>query len=268
MSDEAPPVQRLIADLCLREDGAETLADFDALCTRYGVSPEDAAALREAGAGRLAIYRALVRNNLRAVAAQMMPRTRARLGEAFDRTIARFLEEVAPRIHYFRDVPHELLAWATPRWRADASVPAWTADLAAWELARYAVSAAHRSPDRGEPAELAIDRGVLFDDATRLLHVDWAVHLLADDADDRAAPDARASDLAVYRDAAHAVRTLELSPLAAALVRRLMNKETLGDATRGACAEVGLEPTPETLASIARLLADLGERGLLLGGAP
>ena len=44
--------------------------------------------------------------------------------------------------------------------------------------------------------------------------------------------------------------------------------EALGDATRAACDDAGYAPTPDVLASIATLLADLGERGLLLGGAP
>jgi hypothetical protein len=268
---ETPPLQRLLADVCLHEDGGERLANFDALCTQYGVDPEDVAALA-GDAARLGIYRRLVLNNLRGVVFQMMPRTRARLGEAFERTLARFLEEVGPRTHYLRDVPHELLEWAAPRWKADASIPAWATDLAAWELVEYAASAAARRSDRGAPDELAIDRGVLFDDATRMLHVDWAVHLLPavvpDEAGELAMPEARATDLAVYRDAEHAVRVLELSPLAAALVHRLMAGETLGDATRAACADTSLEPTADALASIARLLADFAERGLLLGGAP
>lgn len=257
---DAPPLQRLIADTCLREDGEARLAEFAALADEHGVAPEDAAALAGA-APRLAIYRRLVQGNLRSVARQMMPRTSALLGDVFERTVDRFLEEVGPRTHYLRDVPHELFAWAAPRWREDARVPAWAADLAAWELAHFAVSAAPRRAAIA-PTELALDRGVLIDDATELLRLDWAVHAEGD------APERRAVELAVYRDAEHAIRVLELTPLAAALVRRLVAKEALGDATRAACDDAGYAPTPDVLASIATLLADLGERGLLLGGAP
>jgi hypothetical protein len=243
-------LQRLIADACLQPNGEERLVrDFDAFCKEHGVDPRDAAALKDT-APRLAIYRRLVRNNVFDVCAKMMPRAAERLDIEFQASVDRFLEAIGPRTHYLRDVPHELFTHQSASW------PPVLRDLAAWELAEYAVSAAPKRRDRGAPADLALDRPVLFDEAVRVLDLDHAVH--ADE-------EKKKVSLLVYRDAEHAVRTLELTPLAAALVRRLISGETLGTATKGACADMSIALDDEVLGSIARLLADLADRGALLG---
>jgi hypothetical protein len=243
-------LQRLIADACLDADGEERLVgDFDAFCKEHGIDPSDAEALKNT-APRLAIYRRLVRNNMRDVCEKMMPRAAERLGDAFQESIDRFLETVGPRTHYLRDVPHELFEHASPAWPADVR------DLAAWELAEYAVAAAPKRRDRGAPADLALDRPVMLDDAIRLLDLEHAVH------EDGAK---KKVHLLVYRDAEHAVRALDLTPLAAALTRRLLEGLTLGDAAKTACADVSIALDDEVLASMARLLADFAERGALLG---
>jgi len=70
--------------------------------------------------------------------------------------------------------------------------------------------------------------------------------------------------LLAYRDASHDVCWLELPPLAAAVIERIARGEALGAAVRGACAEQGVEPGA-VLPDVARLLADLAERGVVLG---
>lgn len=208
------------------------------------------------GDPRLTIYRRLVRGNLETVLEQMMPLTKALVGDAWETTFARFLEDVGPHTHYLRDVPHELLAFAAPLWKKDARVPAHAADLGAWELAHFAVSAAPKR-EHAPPGDLALDRAVLFDDAIRLLELDWSVH------EDPIVE--RRVHLLLFRDRDHAIRALELSPLAYALVSRLLGGETLGDATKAAALEIGAALDGDVLGSIAQLLADFGERGVLLG---
>ena len=66
------------------------------------------------------------------------------------------------------------------------------------------------------------------------------------------------------RDGEHDVRYLELSPLAAALLERLLVGESLKFSLISACATTGSEPAL-ALASTATLLADLAARGALLG---
>jgi hypothetical protein len=88
------------------------------------------------------------------------------------------------------------------------------------------------------------------------------VHELADANSEP--PARRDVQLLAYRDAEHAVRWLELTPLAASIVRRLLEGEILGAAVAGACGDHGTSPAAVGT-NVARLLADLGERGVLLG---
>jgi hypothetical protein len=270
-------LERAIADACLGEGAGEAMADdLRGFLEARGVAPEDVEAILEAPP-RLSVYRSLVRNGLGAVVARMLPRTRARMNAAcngrFDADVARFLDEVGPRTHYLRDVPAELLAWAGPRWRADPTVPPYLPDLAAHEIACFAVAAAAGPRRAPEAAEIALDRAIAFEDSARLLRYGWAVHELRESEGDGRnadqgqsdAPARREVQLLAYRDADHTVRWLELTPLAASIVERLMSGETLGDAIVGACAEHHTAPAAVT-ADVARLLSDLGARGVLLGG--
>jgi hypothetical protein len=233
-----------------------------------------------AGPPRLAVYRSLVRNGLSGVVLRMLPRTRARMNAAcpalagqaagrFDADFACFVEEVGPRTHYLRDVPAELFAWAEASWRSDPAVPAYLPDLAAFELASFAVSASAPSPglaEAGPPGagEVALDRPLAFGPSVRRLDFGWAVHELPADEDSFAAPQQRPVRLLAYRDASHAVRWLELTPLAAAITDQLLSGVPLGPAVQAACADADVSPQSVT-AEVARLLADLAARGVLLG---
>jgi hypothetical protein len=56
---------------------------------------------------------------------------------------------------------------------------------------------------------------------------------------------------------------LELTPLAATIVERLFAGDTLGESIVCACASENARADP---VEIAKLLSDLGGRGILLGG--
>jgi hypothetical protein len=262
-------VHEMIADACLRARSAEELTtNLRDFLEKHDLDPEDVAAILEAPP-RLPLYRRLIRNNLEGVTFKMMPRTRARLNAlangAFDASFTAFLDEEAPRTHYLRDVPAEFLAWVTPRWKARADLPRYAADLAAHELVEFAIAAAHVPPEPPPLAEVTLDRALVFAEAVRLMRYDFAVHALAAEADDTREPEARRTTLLVYRDAEHAVRFLDLSPLAASIVERLLAGETLGAALPPACAEHKAAVSEAVLTDVARILADLGERGVLLG---
>jgi len=268
MTDADAALQRAIADACLGERAGELLAgELRAFLESHGVAAEDVEALLAAPA-RLQVYRSLVRNGLGSVVVRMLPRTRARLEAAcpgcFAADLAAFAQDPGPRTHYLRDVPGEFLAWVAPRWRSDAAVPAWLVDFATFELTAFAVatSAPARIPE--SPVDVAIDRPMLFADSMRLLRCGWPVHELEDD-EGGASPSAqRDVCLLAYRDETHAVRWMELTPLAGAVLERLAAAEPLGVAVERACAEHKTVPGA-VLREVARLLADLGERGVLLG---
>ena len=229
MTDDAE-LQRAIREACFAEE-----PDFSALPPRA------------------AIYRRLVRNTLHDVAHKLLRRTHEHMGDAFDRDFARFLAERGPRTHYLRDVPQEFVAWAAERWREREP---WLADLARHEMASFAVATL---PYVAEPPaeDVALDKPLLLSSLARLERFAHAVH------EDASPPAARAVALLYYRDRDHALQTLELTPFAAAILER--PSSPLRDAIAGACEETGAPMNDEMLASTARLLADLGERGVLLG---
>lgn len=256
-------IQQLIARACFGREGAPLSLE--------GIAPEDAEALTPS---RLRIYRRLVRHNVTSVIGAMLAKTKARLdvrlsGE-LDRTVDAFLDEVGPRTAHLRDVPGEFLAFAAPRWRADARLPRWLADHAELELLDFTIGVAPlrerlcEQPDGAPLAEVSVDRPMVFAEPLALTRLEWAVNALAD-ADLRAEPEERRVDILVYRDSAHVSRFLELTPLAAAILQRLIAGDALGAALTTACATAGHPLDTDVLAGAARLLADLGERGVLLG---
>ncbi len=87
------------------------------------------------------------------------------------------------------------------------------------------------------------------------------MHELATDDTATDVPAPRDVRLLAYRDDEHAVRWLELSLLADAIVGRLMAGEALAAAVARACEDHGAAAA----GAVARLLADLGARGVLLG---
>jgi hypothetical protein len=258
-------LEEMIAAACLRAGSeAAFTADLRGFLESHGLDAEDVAAIL-AAPPRLALYRRLVRNNLTGVVEKMLSRTRARMndfGGAFDASFAAFLDEVGPKTHYLRDVPGEFLDWAEPRWRARADLPAWIADLARHELVYFQLGAAAASPVPPEVTEPAPDRPLVFSETARLMRYEFAVQDLPGTIDDRTAPVARATALLLYRDEEHAVQALELTPLAAAITERLLRGAPLLDAVRDATEALHASTA---LLDVARLLADLGERGIILG---
>jgi len=204
---------------------------------------------------RVAIYRRLVRSSLEGVVFKLLGRTREHMGDAFDASFARFLEERAPRTHYLRDVPLEFVRWATPRWK-DAGLAPWLVDLARHEMTSFAISTVPHLPEP-RADEVSLDRPLLFSSLIRVERYAYAIH------EETIPPPARDVALLYFRDEAHELATLELTPLAALIVERA--DVPLKEAIASSCADTGVPMNDDTLASIARLLADLGERGILLG---
>jgi hypothetical protein len=272
----APSAERQIAE------------DRGAFLAEAGLAEADVQSLTGAGDRRLLLYRKLIRRGLaRAIRAEI-PRAAARLEERFDAWVTRFIDEEAPRSHYLRDVAFEFVAWASPRWAEDPAVPRYLIDLARHELSAFDVAsadAAGRSPGaalaqgseaRVRPASLAplaapgfdLERPVIFAASARLYRYAHAVHRLAEDEDARDAPAMEPTALLAYRDADHEVRYLELTPLAAAILERLLCGETLREGVTGGASALGHALDSAVLSSTAALLDDLDARGVVLGGAP
>jgi hypothetical protein len=257
-------MQRLV-----REPGAERAfaADPRGWLRALGLGADDVEQLVALGPTRLFLYRRHVRKTLARGIRRQIPRTAARLGDAFERWVERFVEAESPRSHYFRDVAFEMVQWAIPRWADDASVPAYLGDLARHELTRFDVGAAPLD-DAAAAAEIELDRGVRFDAAVRLVRYEHAVHRLDADEAARDVPAPEPTALLVYRDDEHDVRYLELTPLAAAILERLIAGATLRDAVVGGATALGHAVDAAVTQSTAALLDELRARGALRGGAP
>ena len=231
----------------------------------------DAILTREASSdfliSRQSVYRRLVRANLDDVVAQLLPRTAARGGARFWAEVAAFYETRGPKTHYLRDVPSELVAWAETRWANDASLPSYLHDLARHEIAAMEIGAMAGDEARAARGELSLDAPVVMAEATQLRRYRSAVHTLPEDEDDRTEPEKREVALLIYRDAGHALRYLELTPAAAAILERLLAGTAVGAAITEGAASVGLAVDASLLEGTSTLLADLAERGVLLGSA-
>jgi hypothetical protein len=235
---------------------------------RNEVAPADARALQR-DFSRLLVYRQLVRRNLRDALESTIPRSIARLGARFDADFAEFLRVAPPVSRLLKDLTPRFLEFAAPRWARDPSVPAYLADLAQHEALQIEVATLLARPKDHVSAELSLDECVEFIDAVRLVHYAWAVHRLPEDMTSRAVPERAAVSLLVYRSPEHEVRYLELGAFAAQLLSGLLGARlTLGAAVTGAAHQLGLPLEAELLGATARLLADLAERGALLGKGP
>ena len=244
----------------IREDPRAWLAEA-------GVAGADLEAMADVDPRRLLLYRKLVRRGVADSIRRQIPRASARLGPAWDATLDRFFNEELPRSHYLRDIAFELVAFAAPIWAADPSLPSYITDLARHELIAFEVGCEPRS---AEPTDvpLDLDRPVRFDPSARLRRYEHAIHRLSAELDARDLPPREPTALLAYRDAEHEPRYLELTPLAAAVIERLLQTHALKAAITSACAELSVPMDDHVLASIASLLADLAERGVLLGGEP
>jgi len=259
-------LESAIAELVLGPELELDRADMlRAFVERHGVAEADAAELVNGGLARLAVYRKLVRETLVDALRLTIPRSMARLGSVFDEYFDRFLAERAPRSHYLRDLTPELLEWCLPRWREDPRIPEYIVDLVRHEALHIEIGAKPAENPEIEPAALELEQSVRFVDAVKLVRYGFRVHELMDDVDDRTEPERRETSLLVYRSPEHEVRYLELSKLAAKILERLIDGQALGHAIERACALEGVALDASVTESTARLLADLAERGALLG---
>ena len=232
---------------------------------RHRVADLDARALSR-DFSRLLVYRELVRGTLREALRATMPRTLARLGSSFEPYFCEFLRISPPVTRYLRELSPLFLHFASERWQSDPGVPAYLTDLARHEALQVEVASLLALPKEHVKAELSLDQGVEFIDAVRLVEYAWAVHLLPDDESSRVLPEQSAVALLVYRSPEHDVRYLELGQFARTLLSSLLNERlSLRLALSTSAESLGRSLDDELLARAARLLAELAERGALLG---
>lgn len=249
---------------------ADVRADYLQWLAAHGVEAPDAETLASIGGERMLVYRSLVHNRLIGAIREFIPRAAARRGRPELREdFAAFMDACGPKSPYLRDVPGEFVAWVVGRWASDAAVPPYLYDLASHELLELEV---RNDPRGGEPPtglDLALDRPLVFDGSARLMRYAWAVQRLPKSVDDRSEPEARASDLIVFRDGKQKVRYLELTPWAAlVLVELLVGGHPVADGLQRAAAAMDEPLDDDKLGKAAMLFAELSDVGVLLGARP
>jgi hypothetical protein len=243
---------------------ADDAARVDEWLAASGVSAPDAEALRSEVA-RLGVYRTLVQKRLRGAVELAIPRTCARLGPLFEEYFGRYLCERGPRSHYLRDVTREFLDFLEPHADNDLRLSPFALDLARHEALEVLVGSLVEPEVSGATLDLDPDRGLVFSATARVVRYRYAVHRLSSDPDDRSAPERSDVALFVYRSPENEVRYLELTPLAALILEALLAGETLRIAFERAARELGVALDEGVLEGAASVLADLSERGAILG---
>ncbi|TPV92414.1 MAG: DUF692 family protein [Myxococcales bacterium FL481] len=228
--------------------------------------PDDREVVVRVGSPALYVYRRLVRGTIVSVVETFLSRTRARFEGELSPWVDRWLAHCGATTAYLADAPLEFLDWAEPRWRADPNIAAYLPDLARHELTEFEVGMLpDPDPLVGDGEPFALTSTLVVTPTLRLRSYAYAVHELPQDEDDRTVPVGRDTLLLCYRDADHEVRYLALSPVAMAWVRHLRDGMTVESALRSACREAGEALGDEILARMSQLLADLAQRGVVLG---
>lgn len=248
---------------------ANDAAGVSAWLERHDISGPDALCMAR-DIERLLVYRKLVRGTLRAALTATMPRALRRLGPRFEQDFDEFLLVSPPVTRSLRDLTPSFLDFCAARWADETSnVPAYLIELARHEALQVELASRLSPPETDVSPELALDRGVLFIDAVRLVHYTWAIHRLPElelEQGDEELPARAHVSLLVYRSPEHDVRYLELGRFASALLSGLLlERASLADALTRAADEVEQPLDDALLSRAARLLAELAERGALLG---
>jgi hypothetical protein len=209
------------------------------------------------------IYRDSIRNRLRSELKFALKRTHAAAGAAFERAFAQFLQEAPPRTRYFHGVVGCFAESARAFFTREPGVPAYLADLCAYEAALWAVSDLPDAAPAGLD-EFAFDREPVLAPALELLALGHAVH---------AAPDAHGNYahgdvyLCVHRRAEEKkARTWSVNAVTFDLMHRFRRGgESVTTALQQVAAQRGIALDEPFIDGLCTVLSDFIERGVILG---
>jgi hypothetical protein len=220
-------------------------------------------------------YRRMVRSRFYQTIDHGFERLIGAIGEGrFHRMVDRYLAEDPPRSPYLRDLPGEFLRFVEGRrdvLAEDPALPAYALDLMRYEWAELDVAYSHEEIRPDEVVPLDMNRPAALSPAHRVLKLEYPVHSMGTDGS--GAPLAPAPALLLlYRDrTTHDVETLELTPIAATMIAAVARRGgyppamPLARVVREAAAAHGATVDVAFVEALSTLLADLTERGVLLG---
>jgi hypothetical protein len=232
--------------------------------------PEAAFAALGSDPARWKVYRRMVRSRLAESIEHGFERLLGVLGaDTFRNIIAEFLAEAPPRSHYLRDVPGEFLDFFEKNRDALTRVytlPAYALDLARFEWAELETAYRFDEASALHVGPLDMNQIAVLTPAHRLIDLAYPVHRMDGGGADETLPTAPFS-LCLYRDPkTHEVAVLELTPVTAVMLSLIERRTmTLTQVVRNAAETVGATVDVAFVEALSTLLADLTERGVLLG---
>lgn len=248
-----------LSDQAAIRDAIFAAAGDEGVFAALGASPE-----------RWQVYRRMVRARFAETIEHGFERLVAIVGRDHIRAIIwRFLAEEPPRSQYLRDVPGEFLRFFERRASVLArahGLPPYALDLARFEWAELETAYGFEELGAADVAPLEMSHVAILSPAHRLVDVDYPVHRLGTDGGDvTLAPEP--FSLCLYRDPkTHEVAVLELTPVTARMLA-LMEQRTMSltEVVQKAAAACGTVVDVVFVEALSAVLADLIERGVLLG---
>jgi len=213
---------------------------------------------------RWLVYRRMVRERLKRVIHNAIPRTLESLKEGeFPEIFGAWLDHSPPQSRFFRDVPGEFARHVRLVWETAPPKAEWLPDLLTLELSRWT---RRFVLPRDPPAagELSFEGVPVFNPTAELLHLDHAVDKEPLQEGGYAA---RATHICVYRNFEdHQVRVRILNPSASDMLSRwCRGEETLSESVQAASRALGFAIDKRFIESLSTMLASFIEAGLLLG---
>jgi len=232
--------------------------------------PEAAFAALGTDPARWKVYRRMVRSRLAESIEHAFERLVGVVGaDTFREIIGKFLADAPPRSHYLRDVPGEFLDFFEKNRNAVTrayALPAFALDLARYEWAELETAYSFEEASALRVGPLDMQGVAVLSPAHRLVDLAYPVHRIETGGPDQAM-EAEPFSLCLYRHAkTHEVAVLELTPVTAAMLS-LMERRTmpLVKVVQKAAEAIGATVDVAFVEALSTLLADLIERGVLLG---
>ncbi|MDP3538722.1 MAG: putative DNA-binding domain-containing protein [Azonexus sp.] len=214
-------------------------------------------------ARRMAVYNELLFNNITGFLDACFPVCRKLLGETNWRRLNRaFFRDWKSHTPWFREIPREFVRYLN-EFAIRQPLPAWFAELAHYEWTELALDVMDCPIPEHDPAGDLMQRVVILNPVLLNLTYAWPVHRIGPDYRPRKQ---QTTQLVVYRNAADAVKFVEINPVTARLLVLLALAPTSGEA---ACQQIADElhhPEPAQLQAFGKaLLEDFRTEGIILG---
>jgi hypothetical protein len=256
---------QIVRDGSLRK---QLRTDPDATLAQLGLDERERTGMLGAGAKRLLVYHEMVHARLLKNIRSFLEGAGERIGDArLSADVRDWITTAGPTSRYLRDVAAEFLVWVRPRWETDESLPPWFLEYCDHVVAVRTIRNDPRPAGPPTDGKLELERPVACNATTRLYRYGWAVHRLPTPFSAEREPEPMHGSVVVgFRHPTDELpHFFDIKPRSAHMLERLLAGATLREALFDACAAMGETLDDEILSVTAVTLADLVDRGVILG---